>query len=432
MSYKTMKNFTKIFVLVAAVLSAGSAHAWPLVTLYRSAWGVDFTTWDAFPIGSNHANFCVANSMNSSGGCQKRMGIHGDDEAVVGLVAWTLADNGAYFCVTQFQCEGKKKSWTWNLPPQGTQKCFWLCKNGYSGNGCLPINESEYVLTTGSPACAQAEIARSDFSGNNVRSAGNTGLNQENSIHLLHSRYGGNQEMDVMVGVSGWLENKKGVIASPFLFYCANKDDSNTMDVNFYPNYASETLCLPGYTGPNCDRCKAASMCPGYNVSQFSADSHTMAMKSGCSMFTCSDTSKGFKSSTERDKCVDCSGPRAYVNSDGVCSSCGEGQLYSKQTNKCETATILSAPEMRYGEGKTSEPANPLDACWVQVDPAQYLDCVRYKGTATWKSALVTGTVKINLEKEACLMMGGTWTSSCVCPNGKTWKYSASSGGRCS
>ncbi|MDR1338169.1 MAG: hypothetical protein LBJ73_04045 [Rickettsiales bacterium] len=372
--------------LLVCMMPLADARAWPMITDegIRGAWGSPGGTWNDYPWGSNHAAFCVANSKDASGGCSPKMGIHGDDQAMVGLVAWKVTANGGYFCVTQFQCEGKRSSWTWNLAPNGSQKCFWLCRNGFSGDGCLPINESEYTLSTGNAACGTTSITRTDFESNTVRTSGNTGWNQENSIDLLHSHYAGGMEMDVMVGVSGWLENKKGVVGSPLLFHCTNHADSNTMNINVYTSKAAHTLCLPGYTGANCEKCKAANMCTGYSVSQFSASMHTMSTSGGCSKFVCSDSGQGFKSATERNQCDVCNADGRYgVDGDGVCVKCSDGQVFDKTTKRCKQATTLATPEMQFGKGKNSAPQNFIDACWAKLEPAEYACCIFGK---TWNT----------------------------------------------
>lgn len=410
-----------LFVASIVCVSANVVHAWPLVSQYRNSWGVDFGSWDNLPTGTSHANFCVGNTVSSSGGCQKPMGIHGDDEAVVGLVAWKINDNGGYFCVTQFQCEGKKSSYTWNLAPNGVQKCFWLCKDGFSGSGCTPIVQSEYSLTTGNAACDSTTIARTDFNSNTVRTSGSTGLNQEYNIDLLHNRYAGGKEMDVMVGVSNWLENKKGVVASPFLFWCTNRAASNDMDINFYTQYKSETLCLPGFTGPNCEKCKPKRMCSGYDAAQFDASKHTMTMNGGCSEFRCTDTTMGFKSANDKNDCVACA-KLGGVGNDGSCVTCSVGQNFDKKTKTCRQAQTFTKDDMQYGKGKDSDiPLN--DQCWQHAEPTKYESCV----TGTMQAS-ASG---INLERESCLFAGGTWGTSCTCPGGRRWSFVAGVG-KCS
>lgn len=376
MLYLKMSYF--IVAVFAGLCMIKEAGAWPLIAdkSIHSAWGVENSDWGYYPTGVNYAQFCVGDSQNGSG-CQKRMGIHGDDEAMVGLVAWQVTANGGYFCVTQFQCEGKSKPYTWNLAPNGTQKCFWLCKNGYSGEGCMPIDESEYVLATGDAGCSAETISREDFKSNTVKTTGNTGLNQENSIQLFYNGRSGKKEMDVMLGVSGWLSNKKGVIASPFLFWCSNKANSNTFDINFFTQYKSEKLCLPGYTGANCERCKVASMCNGYTFTDYDNSKHTLSMKGGCTVFRCAE-GMGFASATKRTECVECKG-QSGVNEDGVCVKCPTGEIWDTKAKACRQALILSQPGMRYGAGKTTAPENISDACWVKEDPIQYECCVRNK-----------------------------------------------------
>ncbi|MDL2295414.1 hypothetical protein LJC18_01195 [Lachnospiraceae bacterium OttesenSCG-928-E19] len=387
MSRFDIRTFIRIISFVSVVGAMGNAYAWPLLTSssIKNAWGVSSTDWNQYPRGSTHANFCVGNTISGSGGCQTKLGIHGDDQAMVGLVAWKITENGGYFCVTQFQCEGKSSSWTWNLAPNGTQKCFWLCKDGYGGDGCLAVNKSEYTLNTGNSACASTTIARADFSSNTVRTSGSTSLNQEHSIDLLHNGYDAGREQDVMIGVSGWLENKKGVQASPFLFQCTNRADSNTMDVNFYTAKKTMNLCLPGYTGANCEKCKPAKMANGYSLSQFNASIHTMTEKNGYSEFRCTDTAKGFKSENEKNQCVTCT-TLGGVDASGKCITCKTGTIYTKNTNTsggyCKTATKYSQSDMRYGKGKDSS-IDVNKQCWTFTDPEAYAKCV--KGVSTKK-----------------------------------------------
>ncbi|MDR2412589.1 MAG: hypothetical protein LBD50_00055 [Rickettsiales bacterium] len=354
--------------------------AWPLITDegLRSAWGAPGGDWGKYPYGSNHASFCVGDTKNSSGGCQFKTGVHSDDYGAVGLVAWVITENGGYFCVTQFQCEGKKKPVTWNMAPNGAQKCFWLCKNGYGGNGCMPINESEYSLPSNSPACSKVEISRDDFNSNTIKKSTThwERLNQENNIALLHNGTVGKREQDVMVGVAGWMDNKKGVIGSPFLFYCANNADSNQIGINFYTGYAAHNLCLSGYTGSNCEMCKPASMCSDYPISQFNAGVHSIKDNGSCSKFECTDTAAGFKSATDRE-CVACNQDNRYgVDANGVCIQCQTGQIFDKTSKACKQASSLSVLDLQYGIGKTSD-IDLIQQCWIKLEPMSYNCCVR-------------------------------------------------------
>lgn len=363
------------------ILCAGFACAHPIITneTIRDAWGAPGGSWDLFPTGENNQSFCLANTIAADGGCKPVMGIYGDDQAIVGLVARKINAHGGYFCTMQLQCEGKSKAVTWYLFPgggAGEESCFWLCENGYSGKDCAPINTNEYNLNTGNAACGTPNMSRERFAKRTVKTTGDKdGLTIEYSTEILHNRYTSNKEQDVMVGVAQWMTNKAGVMASPFSFYCTNKSKANKIGMNMYPLLASKTLCMPGYTGENCEKCMAANMCSGYTG--YDETKHQLDTRDGCTIFTCKDVTTGFRSATERGTCVKCdTDGRFGVNDDGVCVQCSDNQIFDNESDTCKSATGLTTSDQRWGKDKISEPTDLNSACWTKTDPGKYKTCV--------------------------------------------------------
>ena len=366
-----------IFSLAAAV----PAHAWPQISdeTIRSAWGAPGGTWNLFPSSIYYADFCVGDAKTADGGCNTTAIGTNNREALLGLVARHITANGGYFCTTHLECKasGGSGAVTINFEPSAGGACFWLCKDGFSGEGCQPINNSEFNLTTGDPACGTDTITRSRFD-NTKLNHNNNAYNIEYSVDILHNRYinyGGNYslEQDVMVGISGWLANGKGAIASPLLFWCQSY---RTNELNVFVNLARNTVCLPGYTGPNCEKCKPQNICGGTNMANFVAGTHVMTYSAlaGCSTFRCASDDQGFSSASDVT-CIDCKGGRVGVNAAGVCITCASGQVFNATSKTCVTAKSISNNDMRYGIGKPAT-NKVADACWARPDPMDFKCCV--------------------------------------------------------
>jgi hypothetical protein len=395
----------KRIVMIIAVMigtlgqfSPFPAHAWPQISdeTIRGAWGAPGGTWNIYPRSPYYAGFCIGDSKDSDGGCKKKMGSYSDDEALLGIVARKITEHGGYFCTTQFQCEGKNKSYTFNLEPAQGRWCQWLCADGYSGEGCAPIsNLSEYNLNADNPACGTETITMEGFDNVKLKTSGGTSGNIEHQIDLFHSRYNDKREEDVLVGISGWLANKRGVIASPFLFYCSNKANANTMDINVYTSLKQRNMCLPGFTGPNCEKCRAVKMCNGFVLSGFDPARHIMTYNETdkCSKFKCLDGT-GFVSATDQ-KCTDCSSSNQYgVNNYGVCIKCSGKNVFDTTSKECKSLEDMVASgnklavtkeHLKFGLGNKTDIS---DACWAKAEPMEYRCCVLNK---TW-----------NLETKTC------------------------------
>ncbi|MDR1207035.1 MAG: hypothetical protein LBK26_01320 [Rickettsiales bacterium] len=381
----SLKNKLTIFTVLAMGLFVPmSLCAWPLISneTIRSAWGAPGGSWNLFPTGGSHAEFCIGSTQSGSFGCQFLAGTYSDDQAALGVVARKITANGGYFCVTQLQCEGKHNPYTYNVEPNSGGWCDWLCKDGFSGEGCKPINASEYSLSAGNAACDQKTISRSGFSGSRLKTSGGVAGNIEYNVDILHNGRDGGKEKDVMVGISGWLENKRGAVASPLLFYCANAANSNQIGLNVFTNLAMHTLCLPGYTGPNCEKCKPSKMCDGFTTG-FDPAKHIIQAGTNCSEFRCSDPTQGFKSATDRS-CIECTNisNQYYTDNNGVCNKCSGHNVYDSVTKQCKNVLALTKDQLRYG---ISSPSTEL--CWMKAEPKEYECCVRNK---TWNTTAKT------------------------------------------
>ncbi len=83
-----------------------------------------------------------ANADTSHMDSNCRTGI-GDDYGTMMFVAREINANGAKFCATTIHGESAKKNRGWTRygePAQG-EKCFWMCRDGYSGNSCTEQND---------------------------------------------------------------------------------------------------------------------------------------------------------------------------------------------------------------------------------------------------------------------------------------------------
>ncbi|MDR0741578.1 MAG: hypothetical protein LBF28_02285 [Rickettsiales bacterium] len=385
-----MKKLFVIFVLLACwcVRPSCAVNVIHDETI-RGAWGAPGGTWDIFPRGKNAAEFCLGDTTDGGTHCNfEAPGSHSDERAVLGLIARKITATGGYFCTTQIQCGNKRKqksTWTWHLKPKGTgEKCFWLCKPGYTGDGCGAANESELVLNAGSEACVDGEIYKDMFKSIKRDTSSGDSNSIEGQISAFHSTYERTSlhvwdEKDVVLGIAGWLPNKRGAIASPVVTACGHWNWSSLdtqIIVNSLTNLGAFNVCLPGYGGADCGKCKPKTMCSGYAISDYDASQHMWALgDDNCAMVRCSDPAKGFNPGTKN--CVDCGGaPKNGVHpTTGVCVKCETGKKFNSTTGNCDDTIAYSQSVLSFGPNKTAQ-SELMEQCWVQIVPDDYKKCV--------------------------------------------------------
>lgn len=342
------------------------------------------------------SNGCVGDSLkDGSGKCLNwtspdtltNSGTSHDEGATLVMLARKIVENGAYFCVTQLQGANKDKGNAWTVyyePAGGTTECVWLCKDGYSGDGCTETSDS---------SCDSTEILRSSFS--NYKIEKSSSVNIENTIpRFLKGIYKGcgvhkGQEHDMILTITDWTKSGHGAFATPVIFRAERsgwKQMRSTVTLR-KTSVEPTLLCKHGYQ-PNSDAtdcsevdstlCAMNDMCDGWSSSQFDRTSHVLKAINGCYQYRCLPGT-AFESELSKT-CVVCTGDaRVGIPYDtGTCVKCAKGEVFDEDNaadNYCSTAEKLSVQDLVYGKGKTQ--TTPWkDQCWLIVEPEEYRKCL--------------------------------------------------------
>lgn len=344
-------------------------------------------------IGANK-DICIGNysiDRNSPSQC-----VLGDDMGVLMLVAREVNENGAKFCVTTIYAEHEKKGDAWTLyaePAEGTQQCHWLCKPGYTGEKCQGTTLN---------GCDSVQFLRSDF--DKYKMARSIGV--ESSIAMFHwNQYKScgvhaDQEHDMILVVSKWLEGGHGAWATPFVIRARREDyKSRKGGIDAWPAGESTLLCKNGYTanaaGNDCvaideATCAITQLCSGWSSNSY--DQSTMKLsydsEKKCYQYRCNNAGYAFPSTTDKT-CQACftnvRGGASPV--DGTCVQCAVGQIFDEtatDTGYCRATTSYSSTDLQYGKGKTRNNTSTSTAstkslstaCWTFVSADDYKKCV--------------------------------------------------------
>lgn len=333
---------------------------------------------------SNMGDATIGTRKDSCKGGWSNSCVNGDDGGTLMLVARDVNANGARFCVTTVQGERKKKGNAWTLyfePTQG-QKCFWLCKPGYGGDGC----------SAASAGCDSTTIKREDF---NSYSMSRT-VATEAQTYMFHwdenDKCGRNSsdEHDMILGISGWTQSGHGAFAQPFMVR-GTRDGwkNNNGYVNVWKTGEPTLLCKSGYTlngaKNDCEaidatQCGLNELCPsgGWTQADFKQGQHELKWSDAnkCNEYRCTTAGHGFASATSKT-CGDCgTAPKNGVHpTTGVCVKCENGQKFSN--GNCVSTTQYSQSDIQFGKGKNRDAVKDLfEQCWTKVDVAEFKTCV--------------------------------------------------------
>ena len=341
-------------------------------------------------------NGCVGNSLkDSSGKCLNwtspdtltNRGTEGDEGATLVMLARKIVDNGAYFCVTQLQGANKNKGDAWTVyyePSGGTTECVWLCKAGYSGDGCTQTSVA---------SCDSTPLLRSSFDGYKIETK--RSVNIEDTIpRFLKGIYKNcgvhkEQEHDMVLAITDWTKSGHGAFAGPVIFRAERsgwKDMVST--VTLRKASASPTLlCKHGYQ-PNSDAtdcteadstlCAMNDLCDGWSNNEFDKASHVLKSINGCYQYRCL---QGFAFQSEGSRtCVECTGDArvGIPYNTGVCVKCQKGDVFDEDNssnNYCSGAGTLTVQDLVYGRGK-NQTTKWEEQCWLIVEPEEYRKCL--------------------------------------------------------
>lgn len=335
-----------------------------------------------------YKELCVGNykiDANSPSQC-----VLGDDMGVLMLVAREVNDRGARFCVTTIYAEHERKGKSWTLyaeSAQGVQPCYWLCKPGYSGEGC---NSN----TSTSTSCDSAPLLRENF--DNYTMARDPQV--ESVIPMFHwNEYKGcglnsSQEHDMILAVSDWLPSGHGVWASPYVVHARREDyKSRKGGIDVWPAGEATLLCKSGYTantaGNDCvavneAECALSQTCANWPSNAY--DESTMVVEynenQNCYQFRCKEAGYAFPSTADRT-CQPCTeNLRGGASpADGTCIKCEEGQIFdadAASSGYCSPADSYSQSDLQYGSGQNKS-TTLADQCWMIPEATEYTNCVK-------------------------------------------------------
>lgn len=392
---KKMYNIKKIFNLLFV-----SQFLFPLVAMAGGENNINslLSSWKnpvmSHCLGSNVGKATIGTQKDVCKGgynldnLQPSQCVLGDDMGMLMLVAREVNDRGARFCPTTIYAEKKKKGNAWTLyaePAQGSQPCYWLCKPGYSGEGC-----NDTTLN----GCDSVPITRNIF--DNLTMARDPKV--ESAVAMFHwNQYKecwGNydEEHDMLLVVSDWLPSGHGAYATPYVIRAhRGSNKSGRAGVYGWPAGESTLLCKNGYTANagynDCipvdeTTCALTQTCSNWPSNAF--DEETMLLEynnvAGCYQYRCREKGYAFPSLADRT-CQPCTeNLRGGASPDsGVCIQCDIGYIFdadSPSTNYCVAAAGYDKTTMQYGTGQSKE--TPLNnQCWMIAEAEAYSDCVK-------------------------------------------------------
>ena len=344
---------------------------------------------------SNPGNAVIGNKKDVCTGNNNSACLLGDDYGMLMLIARDVNANGAKFCVTTVYGERKEKGTAWTIyaePAQGT-KCFWLCKSGYSGDGCSSTTPN---------GCDTTPLQRSDFDQYSI----SRDIGVEGGIYMFHwdenqdCGLNSNHEHDMVLAISNWLPSGHGAKARSFVISSRRGEWKKPIAWPQVWGVGEETLlCKNGYranaAGTDCEEidaneCARTQMCSGWNGGAFDAGTMVMEYNSSCTndagtkggyIYKCKGVGQAFASATDRT-CVACNanlrgGPSP---DDGTCIKCDLGKIYDENVSSsgyCKATVALSKTDLQYGLGKTKDSVKDIKKqCWTIINPDEYKKCV--------------------------------------------------------
>lgn len=423
----------KLIIFVMIILCSANTYAWD-ASQYASSWGVP-----------SEISFCGAS--NNEGvliGADKGVCKGGKDNnldkckiaesyykvGMMMMIARDLNEHGAYFCPTIIggdrqrwelgQTSNKKPYWTIYKEPvtANATDCFWMCKPGYSGEGCQETTVSSCNLNT----VKQGNWDSLKITSGVIDVEDDVAMfRQSETSHCVRYVSGvwpSPMEHDMILAVSGWTSSGHGVFVSPFVarsdFY--SKRYSGGPGTSFAYSVGTQTLlCASGYepnfNNSDCipvdeslcavtEAMESNETCNAKNASYASLDafdSSTMELHyfdtDGCQGIICSQAGYGFDpNNIVRPTCIDCGmddDVRNGIDKYGRCVRCDVGQIFNRMSSKCVPATVLDRDRLKFGPGKSA--STPIiEQCWTQPDQYSYSDCVWAKTTSN-TTAVVGG-----------------------------------------
>jgi len=327
-----------------------------------------------------------------------------DDEAIVMVyAARAIVPHGGKFCATQLRSrnEGKNgcpKIWTSYQQPDGDvdKTCFWLCEPGYSGAGCKrkPVTDAEscaYTKMTKENIASFVQYNQTgDWDRNEVESAMRGNGNQAFFVFGAGKPKSGN-EFDVILAAKSFLENGRGIVASPASFTAhggfwsaadysdqytkCKSGNSNLTITDTNAHYRTKILCMPGFDGEDC----TTTYCK-----------------------TCDDALAKYNDKT--GSCSDCI-ENHIRNKEGKCEKCPAGTTAVQDKKIC-----LECKKTEYVKDGECVPRDVIEKsvlynCYPNENANDFKACVSSTCTNDAKVKCVTAQKQIGTKK----CTGGKW-----------------------
>lgn len=397
----------------------------------KTAWNAPSSQRTGF-LHDIDASACIGVNPNCSpwiggtaGNISGKVGTESDEGAVLVLLAHKINTNGAKFCVTQVQAANRDRNWShWGLgcwfttnfgswteyysPSGASSNCFWLCKNGFYGDGCQQTTPpSLYDVTP------LKRDAFKDYKRLTVASSANIEdtlpmfyMNHYTKAHGGHKSYDG-EEHDTVLIVTRWLDSGNGAYVAPVAVHAMESITDEGSSFWFTCNYirsvstpslevvGKETLvCKDGYrynaAGTDCVAANKdieelsvatqdGNLCAGFEDG-FDEKQHVMKKMADCYAYRCATGGFGFKMAMDHE-CVECTGtPGLFgVANNGACVTCPIGTNFDADDSGagyCPRAVSYSADALVYGI--KGGPADAIaDQCWTYTDLEAYKACVK-------------------------------------------------------
>lgn len=412
---KKMKMIKNIFVIsfLGIVFASPSFAGTKSVAGQKSYWGnpsqvtcpASFNTGDAI-IGTQK-DICTG---NNNAACKL-----GNDYGALMLVAREVKQYGAQFCVTTVVGDNKKKGNAWTLYYDSSkgEKCFWLCKPGYSASS---------QCSSKATSCDSTLIKRSNYDSYAIARV----TNVEDKIAMFYmNNYqkcarNTKHEHDMILGITEWTTSGHGAFAQPVVVQAWRGDWKSTTGWPRISLAGTKTLlCKDGYkansAGTDCVRdeaiCKTETnatieaqkdnSCSGWEMSGLDETKYELKKVGNCYQYRCSEPGTGFTSASVRT-CVECTGDgRVGVSDDtGACVKCATGKVFSNtaaSSGYCkDVKKQLATTDLQYGLGQ-SQNIEFKDQCWTLTDMDEYKDCVMGAASSASQSALKTSVLQSSL-----------------------------------
>lgn len=340
------------------------------------------------------------------------------------LIARDIRANGAKFCAmhagaARHNCSSESYTAYYNAKKE---QCFWMCKEGYYGEGCVSTDPTEvsacnndaFDIIAGMTGYGVIQDGLSSSIGSNPTNIENQVpmFVRDNYINCNNTSGGGGlynfkkmigyrqQEHDVILAVESFDTTNKKLVARPVVVRAGTiRDYALQWDMcqHAWPTLKwikdGKPVCPDGWKmndDKTCSHikslaCDLESLCPSTPRDKYNATLHApknkvpyvnlgLALPTNCkNVFRCKQGA--FASATDFS-CVECSGPTMGPGVDGTCLKCHDGYLYDSTNLQCKKPEInLSHSDMLYGQGVNS--ATELSQqCWVHAKPECYQKCV--------------------------------------------------------